>query len=65
MDGFACFAKSVAEESDLTELQVKEFLSSKAVIEITNDVFENNYFGIQIRLLLVALTKFFMPKVNT
>ncbi|KAL6575442.1 hypothetical protein OROMI_012727 [Orobanche minor] len=65
-DGFMCSEKLIEdEESGLNELEVNEFLISKAVIEITDDVFENNNFGIQIHLLLVALTKCLMPKVKT
>ncbi|KAL6518087.1 hypothetical protein OROMI_033788 [Orobanche minor] len=64
-DGFSCTGQSLNEETDLSERYIMEFLKSKTVIEVTDNVFENNDFGINIRLLLVALTKCIMPKVNT
>ncbi|KAL6585904.1 hypothetical protein OROMI_002548 [Orobanche minor] len=65
MDGFDCLGNSISEELDISEQDVSNFLVSKVVIKVTDDVFENNDFGIHIRLLLVALTKCLMPKVNT
>ncbi|KAL6559571.1 hypothetical protein OROGR_004688 [Orobanche gracilis] len=65
MDGYDCSGKYISEEMEISELDISGFLCSKAVIEVTDDVFENNDFGIRIRLLLVALTKCLMPKVNT
>ncbi|KAL6588265.1 hypothetical protein OROMI_001243 [Orobanche minor] len=64
-DGFLCTGQSLNEETDLSERDIMEFLKSKTVIKVTDNVFENNDFGINIRLLLVALTKCIMPKVNT
>ncbi|KAL6533083.1 hypothetical protein OROMI_027195 [Orobanche minor] len=64
-DGFSCTGPTLTEETDLSERDIVEFLKSKTVIEVTDNVFENNDFGIHIRLLLVAFTKCIMPKVNT
>ncbi|KAL6515781.1 hypothetical protein OROHE_018315 [Orobanche hederae] len=64
-DGFSCTGQTLNEETDLSEREIMEFLKSKTVIEVTDAVFENNDFGINIRLLLVAFTKCIMPKVNT
>ncbi|KAL6561733.1 hypothetical protein OROMI_017334 [Orobanche minor] len=64
-DGFSCTGQSLDEETDLSERDIMEFLKSKTVIEVTDNIFENNDFGINIRLLLVAFTKCIMPKVNT
>ncbi|KAL6555523.1 hypothetical protein OROHE_007195 [Orobanche hederae] len=64
-DGFSCTGPTLTEETDLSERDIVEFLKSKTVIEVTDNVFENNDFGIGIRLLLVAFTKCIMPKVNT
>ncbi|KAL6529097.1 hypothetical protein OROHE_014841 [Orobanche hederae] len=64
-DGFSCTGPTLTEETDLSERDIVEFLKSKTVIEVTDNVFENNDFGIDIRLLLVAFTKCIMPKVNT
>ncbi|KAL6561363.1 hypothetical protein OROMI_016964 [Orobanche minor] len=64
-DGFSCTGQSLNEEIDLSEQDIMEFLKSETVIEVTDNVFENNDFGINIRLLLVAFTKCIMPKVNT
>ncbi|KAL6517374.1 hypothetical protein OROMI_033075 [Orobanche minor] len=64
-DGFSCTGQTLNEETDLSERDIMEFLKSKTVIEVTDNVFENNDFGINIRLLLVAFTKCIMPKVNT
>ncbi|KAL6561214.1 hypothetical protein OROMI_016815 [Orobanche minor] len=63
--GFSCTGQSLNEETDLSDRDIMEFLKSKMVIEVTDNVFENNDFGINIRLLLVAFTKCIMPKVNT
>ncbi|KAL6526034.1 hypothetical protein OROHE_015558 [Orobanche hederae] len=64
-DGFSCTGQTLNEETDLSERDIMEFLKSKTVIEVTDNVFKNNDFGINIRLLLVAFTKCIMPKVNT
>ncbi|KAL6551910.1 hypothetical protein OROGR_008064 [Orobanche gracilis] len=65
LDGFSCSGRSTDEETDLSDRDIARFLDSKTVIDITDDVLENNDFGITVRLLLVALTKCLMPKVNT
>ncbi|KAL6575365.1 hypothetical protein OROMI_012650 [Orobanche minor] len=64
-DGFSCTGQTLNEETDLSERDIMDFLKSKMVIEVTDNVFENNDFGINIRLLLVAFTKSIIPKVNT
>ncbi|KAL6503599.1 hypothetical protein OROGR_025522 [Orobanche gracilis] len=65
LDGFSCSWRSNDEESDLSDRDIARFLNSKTVIDITDYVFENNDFGITVRMLLVALRKCLMPKVNT
>ncbi|KAL6556708.1 hypothetical protein OROGR_005996 [Orobanche gracilis] len=74
-DGIVCtghFASSddiaMIDELDdvvpLKEMDVRDFLMSKAVLEIHSDRFENNDFGLKIRLFHDAITRSLMPKVN-
>ncbi|KAL6543442.1 hypothetical protein OROHE_010064 [Orobanche hederae] len=53
------------DDSRVSDIDIGEFLSSKAVIDITDDVFENNDFGVEIRMILVALTWCLMLKIKT
>ncbi|KAL6541908.1 hypothetical protein OROGR_011394 [Orobanche gracilis] len=62
---FSCSSWSNEKETDLSDRDIARFPDSKAVIDITHDVFENNDFVITVLLLLTALTKCLMPKVNT
>ncbi|KAL6495958.1 hypothetical protein OROGR_030521 [Orobanche gracilis] len=63
--GYSCLVESHAEETGLSDLTVSNYLNEKTVIDVLDGAFEVNDFGVQIRLMLVALTKCLMPKVNT
>ncbi|KAL6506183.1 hypothetical protein OROGR_024364 [Orobanche gracilis] len=64
-NGYTCLAENHAEETGLSDLTVSDYLNGKAVIDVLDGSFEVNDFGVQMRLMLVALTKCLMPKVNT
>ncbi|KAL6511542.1 hypothetical protein OROGR_021139 [Orobanche gracilis] len=63
--GYSCLVESHAEETGLSDLTVSNYLNEKTVIDVLDGAFEVNDFGVQIRLMLVAVTKCLMPKVNT
>ncbi|KAL6494926.1 hypothetical protein OROGR_030845 [Orobanche gracilis] len=52
------------ENEPINEVVLRDFLKTKAVIEVLSDKFENNDFGLNIRLLHDAITRCLMPKVN-
>ncbi|KAL6521459.1 hypothetical protein OROGR_018028 [Orobanche gracilis] len=63
--GYPCLVENHEEETGLNDMAVSDYLNEKAVIDILDGSFEVNDFGIKIRLMLVALTKCIMPKINT
>ncbi|KAL6555903.1 hypothetical protein OROGR_005191 [Orobanche gracilis] len=63
--GYSCQAENHEEETRLNDMDVTDYLKENAVIEVLDGNFEVNDFGINIRMVLVALTKCLMPKVNT
>ncbi|KAL6507528.1 hypothetical protein OROGR_023723 [Orobanche gracilis] len=73
-DGIVCSGNFVSNDDDslpnwyadepLKEMVVRDFLISEAVLEVNTDKFENNDFGLNIRLLHDAITRSLMPKVN-
>ncbi|KAL6535957.1 hypothetical protein OROHE_012801 [Orobanche hederae] len=70
--GFVCNGNFVSEndssdeelDDNLNELVVRDHLKSHAVIDVSSNKFENNDFGLNIRLLHDAITRSLMPKVN-
>ncbi|KAL6523590.1 hypothetical protein OROGR_017193 [Orobanche gracilis] len=63
---FASENDSTDEEinDNLNELVFRDFLKTQAVVDVSLDKFENNNFGLNIRLLHDAITRSLMPKVN-
>ncbi|KAL6561059.1 hypothetical protein OROGR_003779 [Orobanche gracilis] len=63
--GYTCLVENHEEETGINDMVVSDYLNEKAVIDVLDGSFQVNNFGVQMRLMLVALTKCIMPKVNT